>query len=371
MNKSPILFTPFHLKELTLKNRIVMTPLYSGYANSDGMASQMTLDHYREMATSEVALIVVENASVDQSGLGFPSNLRIDHDRYIPGLSSLAKVIHDQGALAFLQINHGGRYAFVPATLAPSPLKFGKVVPKEMTKEDIRRIVEAFKDGAKRAGEAGFDGVEIHGGTGYLLVQFLSPRTNLRKDSYGGNLENRMHFVLEVMEAILSGVGKEYPVGYRFLADEGLPDGLHSEETSILAGELEKRGVAYLSVMAGTYDAFVLPEYIEKEKREAYMADYAGIIKKVVSKVPVITAGRIQTFDTAEKILEEGTADLIGLARVLLADPLWLKKAKGLVDEPVIKCEPSCSLCTEMAMRGKKIFCSQWDKKRRDKFIKE
>jgi 2,4-dienoyl-CoA reductase (NADPH2) len=327
------------------------------------------LDHYKEMAASGVGLVVVESAAVDASGLGSPFSLRVDHDRYVAGLSYLAETIQTEGALAFLQINHAGRYAYMPERLAPSPFQTGEVIPQEMTGDDINQVIDAFSTGAGRVKSAGFDGVEIHGGTGYLIVQFLSSRTNLRSDNYGGTIENRMRFPLEVTDAVLSAVGKDYPVGYRFLADEELTDGLHPEETSLLAKELEKRGIGYLSVMAGTYDAFFLPEYLEKEKQEAYMADFAKTIKNAVPNTPVITAGRIQQPATANKILEQGTADLIGLARVLLADPLWPKKAQGIIDEPIVRCESACTLCMKRTMGGKPAFCSQWGKKRRESFL--
>ncbi|MBW1929929.1 MAG: NADH:flavin oxidoreductase [Deltaproteobacteria bacterium] len=363
-------FSPFTIKDLSLKNRLVMVPMYVGYASADGTVSELMLDHYREMAASGVAMVVVENASVDPLGLGSPFTLRVNDDQYIPGLSKLAEVIHDQGAMAFLQINHAGRYAYGRERLAPSGVKTGDVIPKEMTNQDIARVIEAFAEGAKRVKEAGFDGVEIHGGTGYLIVQFLSPRTNNRSDEYGGGLENRMRFPLQVVAAVTDSVGKDYPVGYRFLADEWLPDGLHLNETTLYAKELEKMGVAYLSVMAGTYDSFFLPEYLEKERSEGYMVHFARAIKEAVSKSPVIAAGRIQSPGTAERILAQGEADLIGLARVLFADPLWPKKAKGEVAEPIIACEPTCSLCMSRVMKGRPLFCSQWSKDRRDAFLR-
>ena len=269
MTEPSILFTPFDIKHLTLKNRITMAPLFLGYANADGTVSPLLLDHYKEMAASGAALIVVENAAVDPSGLGSPFTIRVDHDRFLPGLHDLARIIHEQGALAFLQINHAGRYAFTPERLAPSPFKTGDVLPREMSLDDIERMVEAFGEAAGRVKAAGFDGVEIHGGTGYLIVQFLSPRTNLRQDGFGGSLEDRMRFPLMVVERVIEATGGDYPVGYRFLADEELPEGLHPEETGFFARELQKRGPAYLSVMAGTYDSFFLPQYLEKEKEEA------------------------------------------------------------------------------------------------------
>jgi 2,4-dienoyl-CoA reductase (NADPH2) len=364
-----MLFSPFTLKGLQLKNRITMAPLYLGYANPDGTASPLLLAHYREMAASGAAMIVVENAAVDAEGLGSPITLRVDDERYLPGLTRLAQTIREQGAVPFLQINHAGRYAFMPERLAPSPVQTGDVVPRAMTREDMEAVAADFVKAARLVKEAGFDGVELHGGTGYLLTQFLSPRTNLRDDEYGGPLANRMRFPLEVTDAVMEAVGREYPVGYRFLADEWQPDGLHPDETLAFAEELEKRGIAYLSVMAGTYDAFFGPEYQEAEKHEGFMVHFAEAVKKAVPRTPVITAGRIQRPETAEAILKEGKADLIGLARVLLADPLWPQKAQWLVDEPIVLCEPTCSLCIKRAVKGKPVYCAQWSRERRGAFL--
>ena len=155
-----------------------MAPLFLGYANPDGTVNSLILDHYQEMAASGASLIVVENAAVDPKGMGSPFTLRVDEERFLLGLSGLAKTIHQQGALAFQQINHVGRYAFGTDKIAPSPFETYRVVPREMTSGDMDQVTRAFVTGALRVKEAGFDGVEIHGGTGYLLVQFLSPRTN-------------------------------------------------------------------------------------------------------------------------------------------------------------------------------------------------
>ncbi len=367
--KQSLLFSPFKIRELVLKNRITMAPLFLSYANPDGTASELIIDYYREMAESGAAMIVTENVAIDPSGMGSPFTLRSDDDRSIADLAKIAKVIHQEGAIAICQLNHAGRYAHAAQQrLAPSPVKTGEVMPKEMTREDIEMIIKSYADSAARVKEAGFDGVELHGGTGYLLVQFLSQRTNLRKDDYGGSLENRMKFPLRVVEAVMKSV-VNYPVGYRFLADEWLPEGLHTDQTSLYAKELAKMGIAYLSVMAGTYDSFLLPAYKEKEKEDAFMAHFAGKIKESVPGMPVIAAGRIQTPEIAEKVLQEGTADLIGLARVLFADPLWPKKAAGRIDKPIVKCLPTCNLCMDLVMKGKPAFCAHWDKEKREQFL--
>lgn len=362
------LFSPFKIKDLSLKNRITMAPTYVGYANPDGTVSELALDHYKEMASSGAAMIVVESATINQAGSGPPSTIRANDDQFVEGLSRLASAIKDEDALAIQQINHPGKYAFTPEPLAPTGGSEG-ALPKEMSLEDIDLTVDAFAAAAARVKAAGFDGVEIHGGTGYLIDQFISPHTNKRSDDYGGSLENRLRFPLRVFEAVREAVGPNFPVGHRFMAYEAVPGGLEVEESSIWAAELEKRGVAYLSVMFGTYESFMLPEYSEADRTEGFMAPYAGEIKKAIPNTPIITAGRIQSPETAEKILEAGTADLIGLARVMLADPLWPQKAAGRISEPINRCEPTCMLCMKRLMSGKPVFCSQWSKERREAFL--
>jgi 2,4-dienoyl-CoA reductase (NADPH2) len=251
--------------------------------------------------------------------------------------------------------------------VSSSALRTWGVKPKEMTKDDIKNMVKAFAKSAKLVKQAGFDAVEVHGGTGYLISQFISPIVNQRKDEYGGSIQNRMRFPLEVVDAVMEEVG-DYPVGYRFMADEGkgLPEGLHIDESSLVAEELEKRGIAYLSVIAGSYDAFGTSEWQEFDKEEAYLVPYAEEIKKVASKTPIITAGRIQTPADAIRILEEGKADLIGLARILYTDPLWVKKAEGTVKEPIVKCDPDCYVCEVRLKKVKPAICIRWPKERLD-----
>ena len=368
MNPYPTLFSPLELNGLALANRIIMAPLYLGYAGSDGLVNPRLLEHYQAMGASGAAMIMVENASIHPRGQGSPFTMRIDEDRFVPGLAGLAKVIGQGGAKAGLQINHAGRFAHGQGTpLAPSAVPLGKMVPEALTQEQIAEVVEAFAQAARRVREAGFDLVELHGGTGYLLAQFLSPRTNRRDDEYGGSLENRLRFPLEVIAAVRGAVGPDYPVGYRFLADEWLPDGLQLSEAVQAAPRLAGAGLAYLSVMGGTYESFFLPERQEQEKQPGYMLSLAAAVKQAVN-VPVISAGRIQDPALAETAIKEGKADLIGLARVLLADPLWPQKAKEGRAADIVPCEPSCNLCFSRVAKNQPIFCSQWPKEKREHF---
>jgi len=360
----PNLFKPLSLNGLRLKNRITMAPLYLGYAADGGKISPLLLYHYKLMAQSGAAMIMVENASIAQGGCGSPRTIRCDHNRFIPGLARLAATIKDQKSLAGLQINHAGRFAHVADPVAPSPVAAFNRTPRALIRKEITTIAKQFANAASRVKNAGFDLVELHGGTGYLLAQFVSPRTNRRTDGYGGEIANRIRFPLEVLKRVKDAVG-DFPVGYRFLADEWLPDGLKLEESLVLAQALAQNGVAYISTMGGTYESFYLPEVAKKSKKPGYMAALAKAVKKKVN-VPVIAAGRISTPAKAESLLKTQQADLIGLARMLWVDPQWPQKARDGRDQAILKCSPKCSdACTQLVMKGKPAFCPRWSKEKR------
>jgi 2,4-dienoyl-CoA reductase (NADPH2) len=331
--------------------------------------NNLVLDYYDEVAASGAGLVVVENVTVEECGLGNPRTLLVSEDRFVPGLARLASTIKRHGVPAVLQIHHAGRYAQRPDRIAPSAIETWGVKPKAMDQASIDRVVGAYAAGARRAREAGFDGVELHGGTGYLLPQFLSPRTNLRQDAYGGDPQRRMRFPLEVLSAVRAEVGMDFPVGYRFLADEYVPGGLTLSDTVPFAQELARAGVTYLSVMTGCYDAFQLPRYMQDDMTEAFMAPYAHAVKQAVPDVPVVAAGRIQSPETAESILRTEMADLVGLARVLFADPLWPRKARGENQEPIQPCIPGCTICMKRIMARKPAYCGRWPKERREQFL--
>jgi 2,4-dienoyl-CoA reductase (NADPH2) len=355
------LFSPLAIEALTLKNRLTMAPLYLGYAGEGGTVSEMLLEHYRLMAQSGVAMVVVENSTVDHPlGSGSHRTLRADTDANLDGLSQLAAVIRQAGALACLQINHAGRFAqAVPEAVAPSAVEtFGRT-PRALERAEIAVLIEKYASAAARAKAAGFDLVELHGGTGYLLAQFLSPKTNQRTDAYGGSLEYRQRFALEVVAGVQAAVGK-FPVGYRFLADEWLPDGLQLDESKRFAVHLARAGIAYISVMGGTYESFFLPAVAKRSKVPGYMLDLAAEIRSVVD-APVIAAGRLATGEIAERALAAGQTDLIGLARVLWADPKWPQKVRDGREAEIVHCNPDCGdACMQMVMKGRPAICVAW-----------
>jgi 2,4-dienoyl-CoA reductase (NADPH2) len=364
-----LLFEPLRVGTMSLRNRIVCLPMYLAYPEPDHEVNDLVLDTYGELADSGAGLVVVENVTVEPCGLGNPRTLLVSEDRFVPGLARLAQTIRARGVPAVLQLHHAGRYAKRPDRIAPSPVEAWGVTPREMDGADVARVIEAFAAGARRAREAGFDAVELHGGTGYLLTQFLSPRTNLRRDEWGGALGARMRFPLEVVRAVREAAGEGFPVGYRFLADEYVPGGLTHEETLPFARELARAGVAYLSVMTGCYDAFALPAYVEDDRREGFMAPFAAAIRAAVPGVPIVAAGRIQRPETAERLLREGTADLVGLGRVIFADPAWPRKARGELAEPINPCTPTCSLCMKRIVAQRPAFCGRWPAERRERFL--
>ena len=390
-NKFPHLFEPFKISSVHLKNRITMAPLFTAYAHKDGTVSSLTLEHCEEIAKGGVGMMVVANAIVDESGSVSKHSLRVDDDRFLPGLSRLADTIKKEDVAAVLQINHGGHFAKGRNTLSPSSVSLSDLNlgglyktalksldfqqqwavlseaiqqhpkrPKKMTEDDIKHIISAYAKAAVRAKKAGFDMVEIHGATGYLIVQFLSPRINNRKDKYGGDLENRMRFPLELVRAVKDAVGNDFPVGYRFLADEWMDDGFPLDEAKIFAQRLSDLHVAYLSVTAGTYESFSRPEIVEKSHELGYMVYLAQQIKEVV-EVPVITTGRISTPELAEEILSEKKADLIGIARPLFADPQWPKKAYEGEEEDIVPCK-DCGTCFQLVVSDRPALCAQWGK---------
>ena len=362
----PRLFQPLKLDGIRLKNRITMAPLYLGYAGSGGTMSPLLLHHYKRMAQSGAALIVVENAGIAPGGSGASRTIRCDHNRYLKGLEGLASIIKKEKARAALQINHAGRFAHVPDPVAPSAVPAFGNTPRALTQREITTIEKQFADAALRVKKSGFDLAELHGGTGYLLAQFVSPRTNKREDAYGGPIENRIRFPLEVVKRVKDQVG-DFPVGYRFLAEEWLPDGLHVDEAKVLARTLEAAGVAYISVMGGTYESFFIPDVVTKSRKPGYMVPLAKAVKESV-KVPVIAAGRISTPALAESILEEKKADLIGLARMLWVDPEWPIKARQGKDRAIRKCSPGCDACLQLVMQGKPAFCPKWKKEKRKEY---
>ncbi|WP_054935811.1 NADH:flavin oxidoreductase [Moorella stamsii (nom. illeg.)] len=365
MMYSTHLFSPLKIKGLTLPNRIVMPPMALGIATSEGEITPEMLEHYTFRARAYhggstcdtvqkfagadtragVGLIIVEHAYISEEGQAHPKQLGIYHDRLLPGLTKLAAKIHSEGAIAGIQINHAGARVLENA-VAPSciPLPFlprrsrlvsqhqedraaiavascnpYEELPHELTVEEIKGLTEKFALAAARAKKAGFDLVEIHSAHGYLLNQFLSPLTNHRRDAYGGSLENRLRFPLEVVRAVREALGPAYPVFYRLGADDRMEGGLNLVESRWAIPMLEAAGIDAIDLSGG------LGGYI-KEGPEGFFLYMSDAIKPV-ARVPVMVTGGIKTPQFANMIIRQGRADLVGIGRALLADPAWAQKA--------------------------------------------
>ncbi|MFH0896836.1 MAG: NADH:flavin oxidoreductase [Candidatus Bathyarchaeota archaeon] len=320
----PGLLDPIDIGALRLKNRIVMPPMATNKAASDGGVTEAHIKHYMERARG-VGLIIVEHSYVTLAGKLNPSQLGIYDDKLIPSLSKLVKAVHRHRRSIAIQINHGGGKSMSSITgthpLGPSAVPIFKETPIELDVDEIDELVEAFARAAKRVVEAGFDAVEVHGAHGFLLNQFLSPLTNRRSDRYGGSLGNRARFPLRVLEGVRKEVGRGFPVLYRLGADDFTEGGLSLEDAKVFAEMLGDSGVDGIDVSGGL--AGTNPPGLSGQ---GYLFPLAEGIKQAV-KVPVIGVGGITEEEFADKAVREGRVDLVAVGRALLADPEWAVKA--------------------------------------------
>jgi 2,4-dienoyl-CoA reductase-like NADH-dependent reductase (Old Yellow Enzyme family)/thioredoxin reductase len=347
----PKLFEPISMGKLKLKNRLVMLPMGTSYATPSGEVTQRTIDYFSERAKGGVGLITVGNISPHHPNV--MNQLVLSSDWVLMGHFELVEKIHALGAKIAAQVNHTGKQKYTESRLpgeelissSPIPTIFlGEVYPTPwpLSKGEIYQIIEKYAKAAERAKKVGYDIVELHGAHGYLINQFISPFMNKRTDEFGGSLENRMRFPLELIRAVRQAVGREFPIGFRLSAEEFVPGGITLEESSAIAQMLEAAGVAYISVTVGVYDT--------AHKMIDLMPDPEGWkefvwegIKKTV-KIPIIAGGGLRHPDFCERVLKQGKADLIGLARPLFADPEWARKTKeGRLGE--IRLCISCNEC--------------------------
>jgi 2,4-dienoyl-CoA reductase-like NADH-dependent reductase (Old Yellow Enzyme family)/thioredoxin reductase len=361
MNNYPHLFSPITINNLTIKNRGVMPPMVTNYALEDGTVNQRVIDYYGARADGGVGLIIMEAVCVSPEGRGFPNMINIYSDDYIPGLKKLVDRVHQGGAKIAAQILHCGRQANPIVTgqelVAPSPIPCPVMqsMPHELTVDEIKVIITKFADAARRALEAGFDMVELHGAHGYLINQFLSPFTNQRTDEYGGSPENRERFPLEVLAAVREKVGSDYPVIYRISSEEFLEDGLQIADTAAFCKKLVDNGIDGIDVSGGTYSSGHSVSGTE-DKMGFYIENSAAIKNAINNRVPVIVANRIRTPQFSEEIISNGKADMIGTGRTLLCDSEFYNKAKeGRTDE-IRKCT-SCLYCISLLLGSQSAKC--------------
>lgn len=324
-----------------------MAPMGTNYGEQNGEMSFLHMDYYEQRARGGVGLIIVENACVDfPLGSNGTTQIRIDHDNYIPRFFKLCETVHQYGTCIAIQLNHAGasamdsRIGMQTVSSSDCPSKPGGSIPRPLKKEEIYEIVKKYGQAAKRAQSAGFDAVEIHAGHGYLLSQFLSPTMNKRTDEFGGCAENRARFAKLVIEEVRRQVGEFFPIFCRISADELVEGGNTLEDTLELLQYFEKE-VDVIDVSAGLNGS--LQYQIDSCQLEDGWRSYMSRAVRERFHKPTITTGNIRSPKRAEEILENGDADFIGMGRGLIADPNWVNKVEFGEEESIRKCI-SCNI---------------------------
>ncbi len=345
------LFKPIVIGTLELKNRIVLPAQTTLFANEMGFVTERLINYHIEKARGGVGFIIIECTCIESPrGKVVPRQPRIDHDKYIIGFSELVDAVHSYGAKVALQLHHAGRATNLISTDGEQLVSSSDVPclerggePRPLTISEVGDIVEKFAEGARRAQSCGFDAVEFHGAHGYLIANFLSPLTNKRTDKFGGDLEGRMRFAIEIVRRTREKVGSEFPISFRISGDEFYEGGNTVKETKVIAKNLQDAGVDIIHVSGGGPESVYhtcAPMGIEA----GFMVEVAAEIKNAVD-VPVITVGKINDPILADRIIGEGKADLVAMGRALIADPELPRKAlQGRFDDirPCIACNWGC-----------------------------
>ncbi len=353
------LFRSIFIGSVELKNRIFMPAMHLNMCKSFLVTEQL-IEFYRERARGGAGLISVGYATIDELS-GNPGNIGAHLDTHVPGLAALAAAIHDGGAKATVQLNHAGRYnaSFFlggkkPVAPSPVPCRMTRETPEELTLQQIEETIRRFGEAAGRVQRAGFDLVEILAGTGYLISEFLSPLTNKRTDGYGGSLENRMRFGLEVIGEIKSRLGNGFPILVRLNGNDFMEGGIGPAELLEFATALERAGVDALCVNVGWHEAQV-PQIVTKVPRGAF-AYLARDMKKRVS-IPVIASHRINDPKIARLLITQNFCDMVAIGRALIADPWFPEKARTGREEEIVHCVACGQGCFDNLFKMKPVEC--------------
>jgi len=375
MYKIEKLFEPGRIGKLQIKNRIAMAPMgVIGLIEADGRFSERVIDYYAARAKGGVGLIItglciptldIEFGPLKKQGLSFVP--RIDGPDVVPMLRKLADSVHSHGAKIAIQLTPGFGRVFNPHLIALLNLEAvgasavpnvwdQKVITRELTTGEVDAIVESFKTAAGLVKEAGIDAIELHGHEGYLMDQFTTALWNKRTDKYGGSLDNRLRFSMDIIKNVKSKAGNDFPVIYRYAIKHYLEGGRGVEESLEIARRLEKAGVDALHVDAGCYDDWYWP-HPPIYQPPGCMVDMAEAAKGVV-KIPVITVGRLGYAELADSVLKAGKADFVALGRALLADPEWPLKVKEGRQEDICPCIGCQDGCLARIMGGASLSCA-------------
>ena len=362
MSAFPHLFAPGRIGRLAVRNRIIMAPMEKNLALPTGAVTQRYIDYCEARAQGGAGLIMLESMYVHPAGMGHRYQLGLHHDELVAGYRRLVETCHRHGALVGAEINFAGRETSSPVTMtqpvAPSAVPCtavaGGEMPRVLTLQEIRDMVELFAAAAVRAVAAGFDLIEIHGAHGYLIGQFLSPFSNRRDDEYGGDFERRLRFPLEVIRAVRAAVGPDVALAYRISADEHIEGGLTLADACRVAPHLETAGIDLLDVSAGIYESS--PWIVQPmEVPQGCHAGLAAAIRPTV-KIAVSVAGRISDPQIAENILLAGSADFVTVGRALHADAEWARKSRNGRAQEICYCV-ACLKCSDLLGQDEPVLC--------------
>jgi 2,4-dienoyl-CoA reductase-like NADH-dependent reductase (Old Yellow Enzyme family) len=359
MNKP---FEPSTINSMKLANRFVRSATWEGMAAGDGACTPKLIDLMTELAKGGLGLIISSHAYVSSEGQAGPWQLGVYNDALVPGLEAMTKAVHDNGGKIVMQLAHAGFFANAKligqTPLAPSNVEgFAKSPRKEMTVEDIRHVVKSYGAAAKRAQNAGFDGVQIHAAHEYLLSQFLSPAFNRRNDAYGGDIRHRARAVVEVLQQIRQAVGREYPVLVKMNCRDFIENGLVAEDSLEVGAVLESEGIDAIELSGGVLVGGKLSPSrmgIKSEEKEAYFQNDAKAFKEKIG-VPLILVGGNRSFQVAERLINAGITDYISMCRPLIREPALINRWRA-GDLSKAACV-SDNMCFRPAQKGDGIYC--------------
>ncbi len=353
------MFEPITLAGIEIRNRIARSATYEGLGNHRGEPSRELAELYNNLAEGEVGLLITSATIIERfkmplpegGGMAYPTY--IDSDEYIDLWKPIVADVKARGAAIAMQVVHPGRQEAPVLRMGEPPLapsaveeKESGVMPREMTIDEIKDMVEKFAQVCRRVKEAGFDAVQLHGGHGYLISNFISPYTNRRTDEYGGDTAGRAKFIVDIVRRARELVGEDYPIMIKMNCDDLVPDGLTKGEAASVAAVIEKAGIDCIEVTAGIYESRneMGRKGINKEEKEAYLRLYAEALKEAVS-IPIILVGGMRSPGVIDKVLSEGIADMVSICRPFIREPQLVKRWKegDLAKATCI----SCNQCAE------------------------
>ncbi|MDG1953441.1 MAG: NADPH-dependent 2,4-dienoyl-CoA reductase [Polaribacter sp.] len=355
MTKYKHIFKPLDLGFTTLKNRILMGSMHTGLEEEKNGIERIA-KYFGERAKGGVGLIVTGGISPNRQGWTAPFSARMSTKKHAESHKVITEEVHKHGGKICMQILHSGRYGYHPFTVAPSNIKspITPFKPFQLTESGINKTIKDFVKSAKLSKAAGYDGVEIMGSEGYLINQFIAKRTNKRTDKWGGIYENRMRLPIELVKQTREAVGKDYIIIFRLSMLDLVDNGSDWEEIVQLAKEIEKAGATIINTGIGWHEARI-PTIATSVPRAAF----TWVTKKMKQEVsiPLITTNRINMPETAERVLADGDADIISMARPFLADPEWVNKAAQERDDEINTCIGCNQACLDHVFEQKVASC--------------